>query len=145
MADRLSSVDAFRSWMNLQRRSIRWAEDGVESTVALDARNGYSFVVNGKSDGNSRMDASTQVMSGLVGALLHPGVHRAMVIGLGTGSTAGWLGALPDIERVDVAELEPAVLEVARRSALANATDTPEKKPAASTSDSPGNTSRRAS
>ena len=40
-------------------------------------------------------------------------VKTAMVIGLGTGSTAGWLGALPDIERVDVVELEPAILHVA--------------------------------
>jgi hypothetical protein len=34
-----------------------------------------------------------------------------MVIGLGTDSTARWLGAI-DLERVDVAELERAILEV---------------------------------
>ncbi len=111
-----SSNNVYRSWMNLQRRATRWEQDGIESTVALDARTGYSFVINGKSDGNSRIDASTQVMVGLVGALLHPHPTRAMVIGLGTGSTAGWLGALPDIERVDVAELEPAILHVAEVS-----------------------------
>jgi spermidine synthase len=115
-----SSPNVYREWMNLQRRSIRWEKDGVESTVALDARSGYSFLVNGKSDGNARIDASTQVMAGLVGAVLHPGVKRAMVIGLGTGSSAGWLGALPGIERVDVAELEPAILHVAEVSALVN-------------------------
>src|SRR5678815_4960059 len=38
----------------------------------------------------------------------------------GTGSTAGWLGAIPDIERVDVAELEPAILHVAEMSAPVN-------------------------
>jgi hypothetical protein len=47
-------------------------------------------------------------------------VKRAMVVGLGSGSTAGWLGAIPEVERVDVAELEPAMLHVAEVSALAN-------------------------
>jgi hypothetical protein len=43
-----------------------------------------------------------------------------MVIGLGTGSTAGWLGLLPQIERVDVAELEPAILHVAEMASAVN-------------------------
>ena len=64
-------------------------------------------------DGSSRGDAATQVMGGLVGAALHANPRRALVIGLGTGSTAGWLGAVPSIERVDVVELEPAILRVA--------------------------------
>jgi SAM-dependent methyltransferase len=59
-------------------------------------------------------------MSGMVGAALHPHVKNALVIGLGTGSTAGWLGTLPTIERVDVAELEAAVLGVARDCAPVN-------------------------
>ena len=42
---------------------------------------------------------------------------RALVIGLGTGSTAGWLGVVPTMERVDVVELEPVVLDVARACA----------------------------
>jgi spermidine synthase len=115
-----SSQNSWRAWMNTERRAVRWERDGVESTVALQGRVGWAFVVNGKSDGHVRIDAPTQVMSGILGAILHPGVKRAMVIGLGTGSTAGWLGAVPDIERVDVAELEPAILHVAEASAAAN-------------------------
>jgi hypothetical protein len=60
-------------------------------------------------------------MGGLVGAMMHPKPTSAMVIGLGTGSTAGWLGMVPGIERVDAVELEPAILEVARFSNLVNA------------------------
>ena len=59
-------------------------------------------------------------MRGLLGALSHPNPRRALVIGLGTGSTAGWLGAVPSIERVDVVELEPLILEVARACAPVN-------------------------
>jgi hypothetical protein len=36
-----------------------------------------------------------------------------LVIGLGTGSSAGWLADADSIERVDVVELEPAILRVA--------------------------------
>ena len=43
------------------------------------------------SDGRSaRGDAGTQVMAGMVGAAVHPNPRAALVIGLGTGSTAGW-------------------------------------------------------
>ena len=102
------------AWLHEQRHQIAWQRDGLEAGLALNAANGYSFIVNGKSDGASYTDAPTQVMGGLVGALLHGSVHRALVIGLGTGSTAGWLGALRDIEAVDVVELEPAMIDVAR-------------------------------
>jgi spermidine synthase len=114
------SPNTFRSWLHGERRAIRWAKDGVESTVALNGRTGWSFVVNGKSDGHARTDAPTQVMVGLVGAILRPEAKRAMVIGLGTGSTAGWLGAIDGMERVDVAELEPAILHVAEVAAPVN-------------------------
>ena len=116
----LTSRNNYRQWTNMIRRAIKWERDGEESTVGLDGRMGWAFIVNGKSDGHARIDAPTQVMVGLLGALFHPDVKKAMVIGLGTGSTAGWLGALPGIERVDVAELEPAVLHVAEVSSVLN-------------------------
>src|SRR5260221_7710048 len=59
-------------------------------------------------------------MAGLIGAALHPHAQRALVIGLGTGSTAGWLGAQSSMNRVDVVELEPAVLGIARACAAVN-------------------------
>lgn len=97
-----------------------WEEEGVESSVALRAGSDYSFQINGKTDGSALGDAGTQVMSGLVGALLHPEPHTALVIGLGTGSSAGWLADVPGIERVDVVELEPAVRRVAQWMAPVN-------------------------
>ena len=96
------------------RRRITWEADGVESSVALDLSDEYAFIVNGKSDGSALSDAPTQVMSGLLGAAVHPNPRRALVIGLGTGSTAGWLARVPTMERVDVVELEPVIGHVAR-------------------------------
>ncbi|MEP6995240.1 MAG: fused MFS/spermidine synthase, partial [Acidobacteriota bacterium] len=116
-----ASPNLIEAWQRDQRRGLAWDADGRESSVALvKTRGGVAFSVNGKVDGNSREDAATQVMGGLVGAALHPDMRRALVIGLGTGSTAGWLGSIPAIERVDVIELESAVLDVARDCATVN-------------------------
>jgi spermidine synthase/MFS family permease len=104
-----------RNFLNNSRRHIVWQADGRESTVAISAQNGIAFIVNGKSDGNAISDAGTQIMLGVLGALLHPDPHDALIVGLGTGESAGWLASLPQIERVDVVELEPAIQEVARQ------------------------------
>ena len=95
---------------NTQRRTTFWEAEGVESSVALNNANSTALMISGKSDGNARFDAGTQVMSGILGAILHGEVKSALVIGWGTGSTAGWLARIPSVERVDVVELEPAVL-----------------------------------
>jgi spermidine synthase len=116
----LKSPNDARKWLEEVRRNTVWETEGVESSVALDGSDGLAMVVNGKIDGNTRGDAPTQVMGGLLGAVLHPHPRSAMVIGLGTGSTAGWLGAVPSIERVDVAELEASMRHVARISAAVN-------------------------
>ncbi|HEY6930201.1 MAG TPA: fused MFS/spermidine synthase [Thermoanaerobaculia bacterium] len=109
-----SSPNRLIEWLHTRRRQLFWQADGVESSVALmKTSGGLAFAVNGKIDGNSRGDAPTQVMGGMIGATLHPEPRRALVIGLGTGSTAGWLAAIPSMERVDVIELEPAIRRVA--------------------------------
>jgi spermidine synthase len=118
---RRASSNAVREWLRDRRRQFVWQADGRESSVAvLKKPGGYAFAISGKVDGSARDDAGTQVMGGLIGAALFPHPRRALVIGLGTGETAGWLGAVPDLERVDVVELEPAVLRVARDCAPVN-------------------------
>ncbi|HLJ73073.1 MAG TPA: fused MFS/spermidine synthase, partial [Thermoanaerobaculia bacterium] len=119
-ADIPTTANATRDWMRGERRNLVWDVDGRESSVALTDGSDYAFIVNGKADGSARGDAGTQVMGGMVGAILHPNPQRALVIGLGTGSTAGWLGSVPSMQRVDVVELEPAVLGVARACAAVN-------------------------
>lgn len=116
----LAGPNRAEDWLRGQRRAVVWEAEGRETSVALLGSTGLAFTVNGKVDGHARYDAGTQVMSGLLGALLHPGPRRVLVVGLGTGSTAGWLADVPGVERVDVVELEPAVAEVARRCAPVN-------------------------
>jgi spermidine synthase len=112
--------NGLRAAFQSARAAVTWEAEGKESSVAMWGDDDYAFFINGKSDGASRGDAATQVMSGLVGAMLHPEPRRALVIGLGTGSTAGWLAAVPGMERVDAAEIEPSIVDVARACAPVN-------------------------
>src|ERR1043166_3606538 len=109
-----ASRNEIRDLLHSLRRAILWHTDGVESSIGISKTNALAFVVNGKCDGNVKSDAGTQVMVGLLGALAHPDPKRAAVIGLGTGSTAGWLAAAPSVERVDVMELEPVIKKIRR-------------------------------
>jgi predicted membrane-bound spermidine synthase len=114
------SPNGLHDWANRYRRVTPWESEGIESSVAISTENGLSFIINGKNDGNARVDAGTQVMSGLLGALLQGSTKRALVVGLGTGSTSGWLASIPGIEEVHTVELERSVLHVARECAVVN-------------------------
>lgn len=107
-------------WLNYRRRAILREAEGIESSVAMQGSNGLNLIVNGKSDSNIKGDAQTVVWLGLLGSILHPEPKSALVIGLGTGATAGWLADVPSIEQVDVVELEPSTADVARACAAAN-------------------------
>jgi spermidine synthase len=109
-----ATPNELRAWENRMRHRVEREFEGRESSVAvISSDRGYSLMINGKSDGSALTDAATQVMSGLLGALLHPHPTRACVVGLGTGSTAGWLAEVQGMQRVDVIELEPAVPKLA--------------------------------
>ncbi len=93
-----------------------WRE-GRESTVAVrrDADTGnLSLVIDGKIIASSHADLATELLLGHVPMLLATNPPReALVIGLGSGITAGALLRYPELERLDVVELEPVVREVA--------------------------------
>jgi spermidine synthase len=114
------SLNDYRQYIHSRRRDLEWEAEGRESSLGLMRNEGYAILVNGKSDGNARLDAGTQVMLGLLGAMIHPHPARSLVIGLGTGSSAGWLADVPTMERVDVVELEPAMARAARFCAPVN-------------------------
>jgi len=106
-------LNGVQRFVHSQRRQLLWEADGRESSVGLEASDGFAFVLNGKVDGNSVNDAGTQVMSGLLGALMHPDPREVLVVGLGTGSTAGWLADVASVEHVHVIELEPEIKYIA--------------------------------
>lgn len=116
----VTSRNTKEEWLREKRRYLVFQKDGIESCVGVNNGSGIAFLINGKPDGNAVLDGPTQVMLGLLGAILQPNATRSLVVGLGTGSTAGWLGAIPSMKQVDVIELERAVLQVAELSASVN-------------------------
>ncbi|HYC61947.1 MAG TPA: fused MFS/spermidine synthase [Thermoanaerobaculia bacterium] len=119
-APQLVTAADSRVWMNSVRRTFLTEAEGRESSIALLRDDDLGLIMNGKSDGSARRDAGTQVMAGMIAALLHPQPRTAMIVGLGTGTTAGWLADVPSMQRVDVVELEPAVIRMAREYARVN-------------------------
>lgn len=88
-----------------------WYRDGVSSTVAvyMSPEGGLTMRVNGKTDASTIVsDLSTMYLVGYVSAL-YAKPKTAAVIGLGGGMTLEALAGVPGLERLDCAELEPAV------------------------------------
>jgi spermidine synthase len=93
-------------------REILFYRDGPSATVAVERAAGFaSLLVNGKADASTApTDMTTQLMLGHLPLLLHAAPRAVLVIGFGSGITAGAVARHP-VERLDVVEIEPAVLE----------------------------------
>lgn len=99
---------------------VLYYRDGISATVSVH-RDGprISLRVNGKTDAGNTGDMHTQLFSGHIPMLLHPNPKRVLVIGLGSGVTAGAVAQYP-VEQIDVIEIEPAVVEASRFFATEN-------------------------
>jgi len=112
--------NAEQNFAHTKKRQCIWQAEGLESSVAITATDSIAFIVNGKSDGNAYGDAGTQIGLGLIGPLLHKSPKTGLVIGLGTGESAGWMADVTGMDSVDVVELEPIVTEMAERCSPIN-------------------------
>lgn len=93
--------------------------DGPNSTVSVLERSNpdgrraaATFVVNGKSDGDTEIDYSTMSLVAVLAYLYGPEREdlSATVVGLGTGVTAGMLGLAEEVEEVVVLEISPLAI-----------------------------------
>ena len=98
----------------LRSQELLFYRDGRSGTVSVN-RSGDEITlrVNGKVDAGTGRDMPTQLMSGHLPMLLHREPRRVLVIGMGSGITAGAVLRHP-VERLDIVEIEPAVLEASR-------------------------------
>lgn len=91
---------------------IREDVHGGVTTVTLEA-GVLTLLTNGKFQGNDGHEIQAQRGFGHVSAIHAPREGRALVIGLGTGTTVGVLASYP-FQHIDVAELSPAIVDAAR-------------------------------
>jgi spermidine synthase len=112
--NRAKSLDAVDQEVRDQTAVTLFRNDGKDASITVDRMSSgmMLFRTNGKPDGSTG-DATTQIMLGHLGFLFRPDAHDVFIVGLGTGQTAGAASSHPNT-RVTVAELSPAVLQVAR-------------------------------
>ncbi len=102
-----------REWM--RRDDLLYYREGLTATISVHRSAGSDYVyekTNGKVDA-SFGDTPTQLLVGYLPMLFNPGAKQVLVIGMGSGMTAKAVAAFP-VERLEVAEIEPAVIEGAR-------------------------------
>ncbi len=97
----------------MHRDEMIYYREGLTATISVHriGKDYIYFKTNGKIDG-SHGDALSQLMTGYIPFLFHPGGERAAVIGLGSGMTARAVGAFP-LREIEVLEIEPAMVEAA--------------------------------
>lgn len=99
---------------------LKYYNDGPTATVAVTQdtqpfplfdKKSMALFINGKSDSSTIGDIYTLKLLAHIPALLAEKRTDVMVVGLGTGVTAGELTLYPDIKRIDVAEISPSVVK----------------------------------
>lgn len=139
---RLSSIAAVRAYQKPPESYAKLVEDTERTIVPrfyaddtfatvmvgdLASENLRFMKINGKTDATNGGDIETQVMAGHLGVLLHPrDPKNVLVIGSGAAITTGSVLAHP-VERLDMVEISPAVIEAARlfKADNRNAVDDP--------------------
>lgn len=118
LAYSFSGPESFFRQFN-KKKNLKFYKDGPGATVAvieypdhpLFIEKSRSIMVNGKSDSSTIVDINTLKLSAHIPCLLSEKRKNIMVIGLGTGVTAGELTLYPEVEDIDVAEISPSVVE----------------------------------
>ena len=98
---------------NYARKAL-YVGEGINATVAVtaDDQSKY-FHISGKTEASSLpQDMRVQRMLGHLPALFHPNPRSVLVVGCGAGVTAGTFVTHPEIERIQIVELEPLVPHV---------------------------------
>ena len=97
---------------NAHMLDIVYFRDGLNANISVARTGDYiALRTNGKVDA-SNQDATTQLLLGHLAALAHP-PRRVLLVGFGSGMTASALAGYPELERLDVVEIEPAVVGAA--------------------------------
>ena len=113
----MSSLQMYRLGISAMKHA--YYRDGAGSTVSVDrnvvgGKEQLSLRVNGKPEASTTTDVLTQLLLGHIPMFLRLDAKQALVIGLGSGMTGGAVMRHPGVERLDVVEVSPEVVEAAR-------------------------------
>ena len=104
----------------LRAGRLLYYREGAVATVSVRRLTGsVSLAIDGKVDASNAGDMLTQRLLAHVPLLLHPDPKRVAIIGLGSGVTLGSALRHP-IERADMLEISPEVVEASRFFAAEN-------------------------
>jgi len=104
---------------NVRRGEVLFYDDDPIASIAVkryqadDGRENLAIVSNGKSDSTIPGDTVTTILLALIPAWISREPARSLVVGYGTGVTAGELATLAESREVIVAEISPGVIEAA--------------------------------
>lgn len=97
---------------NAHTLDIVYFRDGLNANISVARTGDYMALrTNGKVDASNH-DVTTQLLLGHLAALAHP-PRRVLLVGFGSGMTASALVAYPELERLDIVEIEPTVVAAA--------------------------------
>jgi spermidine synthase len=109
-APRLQQLSRSQLRHTLERPRLLFYEEGLTTTVSVETQEGrIALRVNGKMDASTSADMPNQVLLGHLPLLFHPDPRDVLMIGLGSGVSAGSALGHP-ITRMTIVEIEPAVV-----------------------------------
>ena len=98
----------------LKAGTLLYYREGAAATVSVKKLTGTTtLAVDGKVDASNRSDMLTQKLVAHLPLLLHDNPREVMIVGLGSGATAGSALRHP-ITRADVLEISPEVVEASQ-------------------------------
>ncbi len=101
----------------VENTDVLYYAEGIESIVSVIRVKGgeQAFITNGRVEASTHPQAQqVQFTLGHLPMLLNRKPREVLVVGMGSGMTAGATLVHPSVERVTLAEIEPQVLGVAR-------------------------------
>jgi predicted membrane-bound spermidine synthase/tetratricopeptide (TPR) repeat protein len=111
----LSLAMTYNDFKRSRREKMLFYKDGASATIAVTQTEDKHIILtaNGKPEASTSGDLPTQILLGQIPFLLKPEARNALVVGLGSGITAGSVLRHP-LARLDVVEISPEVVEGSR-------------------------------
>jgi len=109
------TFEAYRASVNSDIRVVYYENDADMSILVAQSKLSKNlwYKANGKTEASTLSDMNTQLLVAHLPLLFHKDPKEVMLLGLGSGATAGAILKHP-IERLDLAEISKAVVNASR-------------------------------